>query len=283
MEEAKTLITPLVRKLTTYPVQNDKVMRTLKQIKAGWVTDALVNRMQSDRDDDAYTRRVARQALEALSWKPSTAQEMSLFARALNISAFVVREGTTPPTDTQTYVGSIWTARHGPEPVEFIHRRIVGMPAAFDTADAAELYLQMGRAHKLWSHSSVEGVTSAFEGTGPDGQHVVAFFTGGVSSRASQGRGSLSEPYLRSHSGGKCFSCGSAVSLNHRYPDQATGHRLYEGSICFRCLSLFCVTCLGGSTDVCPVCKGKAKPALEKHIALLTDLTGYSPDPLLGY
>ncbi len=63
--------------------------------------------------------------------------------------------------------------------------------------------------------------------------------------------------------GGRVFTAGvtagSAADMQQRY-------RLFQGTVCFACLAVFCTDCVGKPVDRCPACGGATKPAFQREL-----------------
>jgi hypothetical protein len=82
-----------------------------------------------------------------------------------------------------------------------------------------------------------------------------------------------------------CFSCGKPLAggesmlggqgvvtfgISSRPLDEIKqDYRLFDGTICFKCLALFCLDCVGQPIDRCPQCRGKTEPATRRHLLRL--------------
>jgi hypothetical protein len=79
-----------------------------------------------------------------------------------------------------------------------------------------------------------------------------------------------------------CFSCGKPLEaggalfggqgvmtfgVGSRPLDEVQqDHRLFNGTVCFKCLAVFCLDCVGQPIDKCPKCQGPTEPGLRRQL-----------------
>ena len=233
---------------------------------------------QALQDKDAEVRERVQAAIEkigaslAATIDKMKARVSSTPAASLPDSVIIFREGSDQPSDPLAYVRQVVARKFNCDTSQLALNlwRVVGVRDAFDTPFAANLFALLKRNGQL---PELGPVSDVFEGKGPDGRTVVAFFH----RKAAVETSPKVHPALDSDHP-VCSSCGKSLGegasifggaqvISARPASEVQDdYTLFKGSICFQCQAVFCVECLAGRVDRCPKCQSATKPAYRRHL-----------------
>jgi HEAT repeat protein len=223
------------------------------------------------KDGDSDVRRAAAEALKLLGWRAPVG--------GLPSSVIVFRTGTDQPQNPLAYTQQIFSRKYQCDAgkVELDAWRIVGVRNEPDADSARRIYVQLKGAGQLPDFGPL---TDSFEGKGPDGRTVVAFFFGGAAAgEAPPARIALdvNNPACtlcgKALAGGESILAGASTLITSRPAGELhDDYALFRGSVCFNCRVVLCTDCLGKRVDQCPKCNGGTKPAYRHYLRELAAL-----------
>jgi HEAT repeat protein len=231
------------------------------------------------KDDDSDVRQAAEDALKSFGRRLPGMAEPGALLGALPRFIIVFRPGADQPQNPLAYSQHVVSRKYqcDASKVELDAWRIVGVRHEPDADSARRLYVLLKRDGRLPDFAPPSDI---FEGKGPDGRTVVAFFFAtAASKKAPPARIALDVNYP------VCALCGNVLGGGESILTGATrlitpqpsvqlndDYALFRGSICFNCRVLLCTECLGERVDQCPKCKGGTKPAYRHYLRELAAL-----------